>query len=54
VVVVLYGSTVPFILRPQAETYLLIGQAYVDGIMFGEAMESHKAAGAEDVIYNLE
>ena len=53
VVVVLYGSTVPFILRPNTETYMLIGQAYVDGIMFGEAVEAHKAAGVEDVMYRL-
>jgi hypothetical protein len=52
-VVVLYGSTVPFILRPHTETYMLIGQAYVDGIMFGEAVEAHKAAGNEDVMYSL-
>jgi hypothetical protein len=32
---------------------MLIGQAYVDGIMFGEAVEAHKVAGAEDVMYSL-
>uniref|UniRef100_A0A0B7KM10 Heterokaryon incompatibility domain-containing protein n=1 Tax=Bionectria ochroleuca TaxID=29856 RepID=A0A0B7KM10_BIOOC len=35
------GSQVPFVLRRQDEqSYLLIGEAYVDGIMDGEAVEN--------------
>ena len=37
------GSQVPFILRRQSDgQYQLIGEAYVDGIMDGEAMENSK------------
>ena len=38
-VCVLYGANVPFILRPAAKqgTYILVGEAYIHGIMYGEA-----------------
>jgi hypothetical protein len=39
VVVVLFGCMVPFILRPQGGEYRLVGEAYVHGIMKGEAIE---------------
>lgn len=37
---VLFGSDVPFILRPDPESsrFFLIGDCYVQGIMNGEAM----------------
>lgn len=38
VVVVLYGSQVPFILRPRDDHYLLVGTCYVHGMMDGEAI----------------
>ncbi|ETS76177.1 hypothetical protein PFICI_11564 [Pestalotiopsis fici W106-1] len=44
VVAILYGSEVPFALRKQAdETYRLIGEVYIEGIMEGEFMKSHRA-----------
>jgi len=40
IIVVLYGSSVPLILRPRNKGgFILIGEAYVHGIMQGEAME---------------
>ncbi|TVY32145.1 Heterokaryon incompatibility protein 6,OR allele [Lachnellula subtilissima] len=40
-VALIKGTQVPFILRPQSDgQYRLIGEAYVDGIMDGEAMEN--------------
>jgi len=36
IVVVIYGSSVPFVLRPKGDKYLLLGEAYVDSIMNGE------------------
>jgi hypothetical protein len=38
VVCVLFGSKVPFCLRPMGRRYLLVGECYVHGLMKGEAM----------------
>jgi hypothetical protein len=37
---VLHGSTVPWVLRPTDEEgkYEVVGQCFVDGIMYGEAV----------------
>lgn len=46
IVVILFGASVPFILRPVSERFLLIGSAYCYGIMNGEYAEMLKANGA--------
>jgi hypothetical protein len=38
VVCILFGCKVPYILRPVDGHYLLVGDAYIHGIMDGEAM----------------
>ncbi|KAM3084064.1 hypothetical protein ACMFMF_001421 [Clarireedia jacksonii] len=40
---VLPGCRFPVILRPQENHHILIGEAYVDGFMFGEAMRGAKS-----------
>lgn len=35
---VLFGGTVPFVMRSKGNEYLLLGEAYVHGIMRGEAI----------------
>jgi hypothetical protein len=37
-VCILFGSSVPFVLRPSGKTWKIIGEAYVHGIMDGEAL----------------
>jgi hypothetical protein len=37
-VVVLYGARTPQILRKQEDHYVMIGECYVQGVMFGEAL----------------
>lgn len=32
-------ESVPFVLRPQGNHYLLVGDCYIDGAMYGEIME---------------
>ena len=39
IVVVVAGGDVPLILRPRLNYFLLVGQAYVHGVMFGELFE---------------
>jgi len=35
---ILYGGEVPYVLRPQRNGYnVVVGECYVDGIMYGEA-----------------
>lgn len=50
-VVVLFGARWPFIIRPsgdpQSQQYVLVGTAYVDGIMEGEAVLKYEASGDE-------
>ncbi|KAF7539317.1 hypothetical protein G7054_g2276 [Neopestalotiopsis clavispora] len=44
IIAILYGSEVPFALRKQTdETYRLVGEVYVEGIMEGEFMKVHRA-----------
>lgn len=54
-VTVLYGCDVPVVLRHRAgtDTYAVVGVAYVDTIMDGEAYDAHKASGAVDVTFSL-
>jgi len=42
VVVVLLGGSVPFVMRPKGSGYMLLGEAYVHGIMGGEAVEARR------------
>ncbi|KAI7089654.1 hypothetical protein KC356_g2306 [Hortaea werneckii] len=55
-VVILYGCDLPAILRrcPNSDLHEFIGVAYVDGIMFGEAVEEAEARGIEDVTFHLQ
>jgi hypothetical protein len=44
VIVIPIGSSVPFVLRPRQARYQLVGQAYIHGVMMGEALQfSHLA-----------
>lgn len=38
IVVLLYGATVPYILRPAGGGFVLVGDAFVQGAMYGEAI----------------
>ncbi|PVH79089.1 HET-domain-containing protein [Cadophora sp. DSE1049] len=42
---VLFGACVPIVLRPTEEGYKLVGEAYVQGVMKGEAVAALKGGG---------
>lgn len=47
IICILYGGIVPFILRPEGHNFLLVGEAYVYGIMDGEAVQNDHKWGME-------
>jgi uncharacterized protein YjlB len=47
VVVIPIGSAVPFVLRPHQARYQLVGQAYIHGVMMGEALQFDHLAEEE-------
>ena len=50
VVVILMGGQVPFVLRlVQQQHYVLVGEAYIDGVMDGEALVMSHADGVKQV-----
>jgi hypothetical protein len=53
IVVVLRGGLSPFILRKKVDGYQLIGQAYVHGIMYGEAVELDRSRGGSEVVFHV-
>lgn len=55
-VVLLYGASVPYLLRPTTdgdETYELVGECYVAGIMQGQLMDTLRAQEAEQKRFTL-
>ncbi|EKG14333.1 Heterokaryon incompatibility [Macrophomina phaseolina MS6] len=54
-IVVFFGGQVPFILRPQneSEEYSLCGECYVDGMMYGEAIEMLEEGELEEQTFSL-
>jgi hypothetical protein len=51
VIAVLIGSQVPFVLRKGVDKkYKIVGEAYVDGIMDGEAVAGRESVGVVDLI----
>lgn len=53
VVVVLHGGQSPFVLRPWFSNYKILGDCYVHGIMYGEAMQEQKKRNRADTIFTL-
>jgi hypothetical protein len=50
VIVILFGAKFPYIIRKHsADTYTLIGEAYVHGIMYGEYMDEKR----QEVVFTL-
>lgn len=54
IVAVLLGSKLPYVLRPHGKDYLLVGPAYVYGIMNGEVMKRFKDFNIGATAHGLE
>ncbi|KAF2109248.1 heterokaryon incompatibility protein-domain-containing protein [Lophiotrema nucula] len=53
-IVILYGGSVPYILRQCSEdTWTFVGECYFDGMMFGEAKERKQKYGIEDQVFHI-
>lgn len=48
---ILFGGRTPYILRPHGKSYCLIGECYIHGIMFGEALREE--CFHESVVFNI-
>jgi hypothetical protein len=53
IVCILFGGIVPFILRPKNGYYQLVGDAYVHGIMEGEAIQKWEAGEFEKRVFEI-
>jgi len=53
IVVVFFGMDHPVLLRAHGEYYRHIGDTYVHGIMDGEAVREHRAAGKASTTFSL-
>ncbi|KAH8632798.1 hypothetical protein IG631_11432 [Alternaria alternata] len=53
IVVVLRGGLSPFILRKKADGYWLIGETYVHGIMYGEAVQMDRSRGGSEMVFHV-
>lgn len=49
-VVLLHGGKVPYIIRSFGEAYTFVGECFVDGIMYGEALDDPFLPPAQDFI----
>jgi len=52
-VVILFGSRVPFVLRKHGSVYRLVSDCYVDGLMDGEAIDMWKDGKLESEEFEI-
>jgi hypothetical protein len=51
---ILFGGRVPFILRPTGSAYRLVGEAYINGVMHGEAVVDYMLGSKiRDQMFNI-
>lgn len=54
VVCVLFGGATPYILRRHGSRYLLVGECFADGMMFGEGIELLERGEVEEMSFDIE
>ncbi|PVH84100.1 hypothetical protein DL98DRAFT_652138 [Cadophora sp. DSE1049] len=50
---ILYGCSYPVVVRPSGDSYLLIGESYIDGVMGGELEEARERGKFEEIEFKL-
>jgi hypothetical protein len=50
---VLFGSSMPFVLRPEGENYSLVGECYMYGLMEGQAVDAWRNGGLRDRTFSI-
>lgn len=53
IVAILFGASVPFVLQKKGDTWRLVGEAYVHGVMNGEAVEMWKRGELKEAEFQL-
>jgi hypothetical protein len=53
VICVFFGHGKPYLLRPQGEHYKFLGPCYLDGYVYGEAMEELEAGKRKEEWFDL-
>ncbi|KAK0113332.1 hypothetical protein ONS96_014197 [Cadophora gregata f. sp. sojae] len=53
VLAIIYGCSYPVVLRPSGDSYLLIGESYIDGVMDGELVEARESGMFEEVEFRI-
>lgn len=51
---IVYGCHKPLIVRPHGDVFVAVGECYVQGTMFGEAMEGVKSGKYEERSFSFE
>lgn len=53
ILTILYGCSYPVVLRPSCDSFLLIGESYIDGVMDGELVETREGGKFEETDFKL-
>jgi hypothetical protein len=53
VTAMLHGGHIPFVLKPRAGYYQLVGECYLHGMMDGEALEMCRDGSVEETMFKL-
>jgi hypothetical protein len=53
IVALLYGGKTPYVLRAERDYFAFLGECYVHGIMFGEAMRAEAGSEPRDFWFTI-
>jgi hypothetical protein len=53
IIAILFGGSVPYVVRTVDQNHKLVGECYVVGLMNGEAMSTWKDEGSKRKVFDL-